>query len=456
VKFLTDSFHVTGTDWSAVRSSLFTEDGKENAGVFLCGVARTPDGIRLLAREFVSVPFHHYIDRQSYHLEVSAEFYNDVISRCERDGLHPVIIHSHPMAGDAWYSESDDYGEARLLPTLEALLPGKIVASIVVTRDSATSRRFIEGEFHYLRAMHVLGLAIETREFTKSLEGERKIDARYDRQVRAIGVGNQELLGTLKVAVIGVGGTGSIIAEQLGRLGVGQIVLVDDDFVDETNLSRVLGSSKGDIGEPKVRVVKNHLNVFASGQVEAIHDSALKQSVLAQLRHCDLLFGCVDNDRTRAALNRFGYQYLIPLIDMGVRLDARAGKVSAAAGRVSIVGAEMMCLRCSHHLNSERIRAESLPAAERERLAKEGYVMGVEDVAPAVITINTVVAGLAATGFLNLYTGLTGGIQPAGQIYDATSGSVFPVSQSHAAGCDVCDPELGVKALGDSQVVSAY
>ena len=142
---------------------------------------------------------------------------------------------------------------------------------------------------------------------------------------------------------------------------------------------------------------------------------------------------------------------------MGIRLDARTGRVTATAGRVSVVGSDMVCLRCSHHLSSERIRAESLPRPERERLVDEGYVMGIEDAAPAVVSLNTVIAGLAGTAFLNLFTGLTGGIQPLSQIYDATSGSVFPTSQLHETGCDVCDAKkVGVKGLGDSQVVSAY
>jgi molybdopterin/thiamine biosynthesis adenylyltransferase len=450
------TFHITQSDWNTARASLFTEDGNENAGVFLCGVAATGAGDRLLAREFVSVPFHRYTERKPYHLEVSPQFYDDIITRCIKAGLHPVIVHSHPMAGDAWYSRSDDFGETRLLATLQSLLPDRLVASLVVTWDSATGRRLVDGDFEYLSGMHILGQAVQIIDFDKSKTPRFEVSAKYDRQVRAIGEMHQALLGQLKVAVVGIGGTGSVIAEQLGRVGIGEIILIDNDVVDATNLNRLIGAASSDVGKPKVLVGKEHLETFADADIKAINDSALKQSVLEQIRHVDLVFGCVDNDRTRAALNRFAYQYLIPVIDMGVRLDARVGKVTAAAGRISVVGAGSVCLRCSHHLSSERIRAESLPTDERARLAKEGYVMGAEDAAPSVISINTVIAGLAGTAFLNLFTGLTGGIQPATQIYDATSGSVFPTSQVHEPGCDVCDPLEGVKALGDKQVVSAY
>jgi hypothetical protein len=175
-----------------------------------------------------------------------------------------------------------------------------------------------------------------------------------------------------------------------------------------------------------------------------------------ELRDRDVVFLCVDYDRTRSILNRFAHQYLIPVIDHGTRLDARQGQVTAAAGRVSVVGSGLSCLRCSHHLNVERIRAESMPSAERAKLEREGYIMGIDEPTPAVVTINTVVAGLGATAGINLFVGLTGQPQPVDQIYDATSGAVFPVSARHDAGCDVCGPDEGTKGLGDLQIVSAY
>lgn len=449
------TFSVAVTDWSSARAALFTDDGCENAGAFLCGIAKTEHGGRLLAREFIPVPADLYRARQPFHLEIAPQFYNDLITRCEKAGLHLVIVHSHPMHGDARYSASDDHGESRLLAILQVLLPQSVVASLVVTRDNVAGRRFLSGRFATLSGMRVVGSSITSTHFTKKA-GDDAVESRYDRQVRAFGEDGQRLLGALRVAVVGLGGTGSIVAEQLARIGVGHLVLIDYDQVDETNLTRILGARDRDVGRPKVSTLRRHLSGIARGTVEEIYASALKQETLMRLRDCDAVFSCVDNDRTRAVLNRFAYQYQMPVIDMGVRIDARGGYVSAAAGRVSVIGNDLTCLRCSHHLSSTRILAESLPVAERESLAKEGYVMGVEEAPPTVISLNTVVAGLGVTAFLNLFAKLTGGCQPADQMYDATSGSVFQVSTSHELGCDVCDPHVGLKALGDAQVVSAY
>ena len=82
--------------------------------------------------------------------------------------------------------------------------------------------------------------------------------------------------------------------------------------------------------------------------------------------------------------------------------------------------------------------------------------MGIDEPAPAVISLNTAIAGLGVTAALNMYVNLTGGLQPLSQLYDATSGSMFTATDVHDKACDVCDDYVGVKGLGDAQIVSAY
>jgi molybdopterin-synthase adenylyltransferase len=442
------------SDWQSVRAALLTPDGCENAGVLLCGNSQLHNERRLLAREFVTVPAEQYIERQSYHLEVAPSFYNDIVTRCLKQKLTPVIVHSHPFHGEAIYSSSDDYGEERLLHALNTLLPETPPASLVLSHTSVTGREFRKGHFIPLRSLSIIGARISTIYFQRLRFRKKPIEERFDRQIRAFGEEGQLILNGLRIAVVGLGGIGSIVAEQLVRAGVTDLILIDFDKLEPSNLSRVFGASDRDIGRPKVRVIAKHLESLGA-KVAAADASAIRQPVLSTLRDRDIVFSCVDNDLTRAVLNRFAHQYFIPVIDHGIRLDGRSGEVTAAAGRVTIVGPGFTCLRCSHHLNPERIRAESMPQEDRAKLEREGYVMGIDDPAPAVVSLNTVVAGLGATAGINLFVGLTGKPQPASQMYDATSGSVFPVSPVHERGCEICD-QAGVKGLGDLQIVSAY
>ncbi len=451
---MTTAITITAADWEVMHGGLLTADGCENAGVLLCGTSRTDDERRLLVRRFMPVPAELYLERESYHLEVAPQFYNGIVSQCLKERLAPIIVHSHPFHGKAGYSKSDDYGERRLLQTLNSLLPETPPASLVLTYTSVTGREFRDDKFVALNGISIIGPTISKSVFTPDRGEKEPISERFDRQIRAFGKEAQLTLQRLRAAVIGVGGIGSLVAEQLARVGVMDIVLADFDVIEDSNVSRVFGAVGDDVGQFKVQVLAEHLRRIG-GNVLAIRDSAIRQSVLCAFRDRDVIFACVDNDQTRAVLNRFAHQYLIPVVDHGTRLDGRAGKVTAAAGRVSIVGPGFTCLRCSHHINPERIRAESMPREERAKLEKEGYVMGIDEPVPAIVSLNTVIAGLGVTAGINLFVGLTGKPQPPGQIYDATSGSVFPVSPIHEHGCEICDAS-GVKALGDSQIVSAY
>jgi molybdopterin/thiamine biosynthesis adenylyltransferase len=448
---------ITAGDWQHLRESLLTPDGCENAGVLYCGASVSGRENRLLVRRFLAVPDSLYVDRQAYHLEVAPSFYNAVVTDCLRQNAIPAIVHSHPFHGEAWYSSSDDYGEARLLGTLSSLLPGKQPVSLVITYDSVIGREFAKEEFRPLKGVFIIGTSSSKILFDQTgRDHATKSVELFDRQIRAFGEEGQKILASLKVAIVGVGGIGSLVAEQLVRAGVQDVLLVDNDKVEESNINRLFGATRRDSGRWKTDVVSRYLTRIADADISTIKDSAIRQPILMSLRDRDLIFCCVDNDRTRAILNRFAYQYLVPVVDLGTRLDGRQGKITAAAGRVSVLGPGLCCLRCSHHLNPERIRAESMSQVERSKLEKEGYIMGIDEPAPAVVSINTVVAGLGVTAGINLFVALTGKSQPVDQIYDASSGAVFPVSAVHQRGCDICDEFEGVKALGDAQIVSAY
>lgn len=447
---------MTADDWNRLRRDLFTDDGYENAAVLFCGAAQTDTGRRLLVRAIWRVPEDCYLERKRDFLKIAPAFYNAAVDRCLAEKMQPIIVHSHPHSNEAQYSQADDHGESQILPVLASLIPGATPASLILARKSIIGRRFVSGGFVSLDSVTVVGLQVVTMDCGSSPSGGGYLSERFDRQVRVFGPSGQRVLEALKVAVVGVGGTGSLVAEQLARAGVQDVVLIDSDRVEVSNLSRLFGATANDIGNSKAITLADHLRRLGANRVIGVADSAIRQDVLMLLRDRDVVFSCVDNDRSRALLNRFSHQYLVPVVDVGIRLDAREGEMIAAAGRVSVVGSGLVCLRCSHHVSTERIRAESLPVLERQSLQREGYIIGVDDPAPAIVTLNAVIAGLGTTAALNLFVKMTGGEQPMDQLYDATTGSVFPVKACHQVGCDICDNEVGIKAVGDMQIVSAY
>ncbi len=85
------------------------------------------------------------------------------------------------------------------------------------------------------------------------------MDERFSRTARIFGDDGMERLGNSRVAVFGVGGVGSYIAEGLARSGVGHIRLIDSDNVDITNLNRQIEALSNTVGQPKAEAMKQRI-----------------------------------------------------------------------------------------------------------------------------------------------------------------------------------------------------
>ena len=73
----------------------------------------------------------------------------------------------------------------------------------------------------------------------------------FDREIKLIGINNYNKLKNSTVMVIGLGGVGGYVVESLTRAGIGNIILVDYDIIDITNINRQLISNTSNIGMKK-------------------------------------------------------------------------------------------------------------------------------------------------------------------------------------------------------------
>jgi len=323
---------------------------------------------------------------------------------------------------------SDDEGEARLFDVFTQFLPDLPFGSLLLCPGMVRGRVWTLGPVHEpLAEILLLGATLEV--VVPHGGGQRHAIAvrpEFDRQARALGEEGQAAVSQAKVAVVGLGGTGTPTAEQIVRLGVRDIVLIDPDVVDETTITRGYGIFPEHIqtdpgllkrflgsrsqATPKVHAVARHLRRIApSARIVSLQRDVVETGVARTLLDRTIIFCCVDEHWGRAVLNQLSYQYLIPVINMGVRLDVREGRLIGAAGSVQVMRPGMACLWCSGQLNPDRVRAESLSAEERAKLEGESYVVGLETRAPMVIPLTTTLSGLAVTAFLHLVTGFLGG-----------------------------------------------
>jgi molybdopterin/thiamine biosynthesis adenylyltransferase len=233
----------------------------------------------------------------------------------------------------------------------------------------------------------------------------------FDRQVRAFGTDLQQLLQTLTVGVVGLGGTGSAVCEQLIRLGARRLHVFDGDAIDRSNVTRVYGSSVPDVGVPKVENISRLAERIGLGcHVTAVAQPITFRSAAERLKECDIVFGCTDDEWGRSILNRLAFYHYIPVIDMGVRIASSRGVIESVQGRVTVLYPGTSCLFCRGRIGSQ-IAAEVLRATDptaAETLRREGYIPELEEAAPSVIAFTTAVASTAVIELIQRLTGFMG------------------------------------------------
>jgi molybdopterin/thiamine biosynthesis adenylyltransferase len=234
----------------------------------------------------------------------------------------------------------------------------------------------------------------------------------HDRQVRAFGRDLQPLLKRLRIGVVGTGGTGSAVIEQLIRLGIGHLLIADGGFLEKSNVSRVYGSRASDGGVAKVTIMQRLADEIGLGtELELLDKHITFASVLKRFRDCDAIFGCTDDEWGRSLLNSLSLAYLIPILDLGVKINSEAGVIHSIQGRVTSLRPGKPCLFCRNRISQERILAEQLAElnpAEGDSRRREGYIPELRQHDPAVITFTTAVAASAVSEFLHYLTGFKG------------------------------------------------
>lgn len=382
-----------------LRQHLLGDRRKEQMSVVLCGVSRMPGRVRFLGRRHIPLPGQAFAHQSAGGLQVAPEVHRQVLQLAAREGLSQIDFHTHPGDGPTvGFSGIDDRHERELAAYLGRRLPQTYYGSVVLNGQAAAARLW---EMRYGEPVPV---ALRCPAFETDPEGPLGSDPRFDRQVRAFGADFQTRLGALRVGVVGLGGLGSFVVEELARLGVRDWVLIDPDVAEGTNLNRLVGATTRDVEEerPKVGVAARTIRGVSPGaRVKALRISAFAPRALAALKTADLLVAATDSAASRLVLNALAAQYLIPLVHIGVNLEADGpGKLRDVSGEVAIPEWGRWCLLCSGLVSAQQATMELAGPEERTQLAARGYLAGTP--APAVVHLNGLVASLAAAEIHNL------------------------------------------------------
>jgi hypothetical protein len=233
----------------------------------------------------------------------------------------------------------------------------------------------------------------------------------YDRQIRAFGEEGQRALAHLRIGLVGAGGIGSIIAEDLCHLGVKSLVLVDFDYLGLSNLSRWQGGHPEDVGKLKVGVLAKRLKAMRPDmRITAIASHLTTAKALKALKACDVLIGAVDNHLARFILNRLSVQCLIPYLDAATVISRRKedNQIELLARLAVVVPGTTACLSCSQirYYDHKEIAPHLYDPQTQRQLIASGYIQDHPEAAsPAVMPLNMLASSMLLTELQNLVTG---------------------------------------------------
>ena len=387
----------------ALMGHLFPGDGKESAAIGLCVQGASASPVRILVKEIVPVPVEICTLRTPVAIQWPFEWLDPLLTRAAASGLSIVKFHCHP-GNQAYFSEIDDIGDEAFFESLHGYLDSEVPHASVVVMPSGQMLGRVglpDGSQHAIAQIGIAGRQpqfwwCETQSDSSATLGT------VGRHSRGFGQEMRSELRRLSIGIVGVSGTGSIVAEQCARLGFGRIVLVDPQRVETRNLDRILNANAEDAreGTHKVDVAKRAIDALGFGtQVLAIPANIVDRYAVVALAGCDILAGCVDGAEGRAILDRLVATQLQTLVDVGVGAVAdEDGSIDQIDTAVNFIVPGGSSLLSRGVYTPEQVHAESLERAAPEEYARqraEKYIKGRDEEQPAVISINMIAAASA-------------------------------------------------------------
>lgn len=217
-------------------------------------------------------------------------------------------------------------------------------------------------------------------------------DDRYSR-LRLIAWWDQARLAAARVLVVGAGALGNEVLKNLALVGVGRIIVIDMDRIEDSNLTRSVLFRRSDRGKPKaVAAAEAVRDLNPDVDILPIHGNVLTDLGLGVFRDVDVVIGCLDNREARLWVNRCCWKVGRPWIDGGIQEINGVAKV--------YVPGQGPCYECSMTENDYRLIniRYSCPQLKREDL-QAGKV-------PTAPTIASFISALQTQEALKLIHGM--------------------------------------------------
>ncbi|MEF3691707.1 MAG: ThiF family adenylyltransferase [Candidatus Moraniibacteriota bacterium] len=392
-------------DYDKLRKEIFNSFNLEGAAFLVCGESASFKKTKLIVREVISISKEHILRQAHDGLSIDSQSYANTVKKANQENASIIFVHSHP---DSYFnfSRQDEKELKKLHEFFAERLPERNHGSLVLTKENKFSGKIWKNK----RWKKIDGIAIIGKRFRFLNSEQTEFNPSFfDRQVLVFGDKMQKSFQSLHIGIVGAGGTGSCVAEQVARLGIGQISIFDDDKLEKSNISRVFGSTIKDVGKNKAKIVAKHIKDIGLGtKVNAYSKSICEKETAKKLRNCDIIFGCSDTHSSRGILMRLSHFYLIPIIDVAVLINSIDGIIEEIVGRVTTIFPGEACLFCRKRINPEIIALEGMSEKDRQKRISENYAPELETNDPSVIAFTSAVSCQGVTELLHRLTNFKG------------------------------------------------
>lgn len=452
--------------WNDLGAHIHQPDGDEHGGALLCGMAADSAGKRrLLARSFIrAIDGIDYVPGTRGYRQLKATFVRKVVLRAREEGLVCLLVHGHGAGHRVAFSGTDLASHERGYPSLVDIAGQSVGALVLASHAVAGDIWNTDGTRDALDVAVIIGRNI-TRLTPSPLESTQTVRAEDDRQARLFGATGQKILRSARIGVVGGGGGGMIAVEMLSRLGAGELVVIDPDKVELTNLNRLPGALRRDacailthpdrpewirrIGRRlsihKVTLAKRLARRAGQGtRITAFPTNVNDADATAALLECDYIVLAADSPTARHLVNVIAHQYLIPVLQVGAKVNIDdAENIGRVFSVVRPITPDSGCFRCGGLINFTKLALEALSDLQRQ---DADY--GTGEPAPSVVMLNGVSVSGALTHMVLALTGLRTADHSDFTLYDARTGATKLSEPYRDPDCAVCGPR-GVIGLGD-------
>lgn len=433
---------LTTADHATLHSHLFQADQDEHGAIVLAGIRQHVGETVLLGRELHLLTDEEFPPGSYGYRQLAAQTLARLGNRAAAQRLALVSCHSHPSStAQTRLSRDDLAGHARVFPHLLDIVDGAPVAGVAFGSASAAGEVWSPNAQPVpMDCVELVGHQLQRLTPTPGVN-QQAPDERFDRQARMFGADGQQILRNMTVSVIGAGGGGSMIIEQLAHLGVGRILAVDFDTVQRHNLSRIVGATDKDAAKrrKKVHVARRLVaKIDPTITFDAIDGNIADADTARRLLPSDFMFLATDTITSRLVANAIVQTHFIPMIQVGAKIDLRAdAEIESIYIAVRPVFPGHGCLHCAGLISPIALQQENATAEER---TAQNYVGLPEVTDPSVITLNGIAASTATNIMMMTAVGLAHEDLLAHRLLDAQSGRWLELRDQRNPDCLWCGP----------------